>query len=214
MNHPNAAVIGNKLFVFGGLAQTNTSWTATPSAWVMDPAGHGSRRRWRPVASVPDGGIGSATVGVWDEKVVLAGGLKEIQLVSPYTQATVSSVAIYDAKKGAWLDVPEAAREMPDKRDHACGVVIGRKFYVVGGREKGQLSGKGNVLVLDLAHLEKGWSVREAVMPTPRAGLACGKVGDKIYTFGGEGNLKVESMVFNETEVYDVKADKWVSIDL
>lgn len=211
LNHPNAASLGRKLFVLGGLAQTNASWSATPSAWVMDTA-PGRGRRWRPIASVPGDGVGSAAVGVWGERVVLAGGLEEIQLVAPYAQRTVARVAIYDGGRGRWVEVPEAAREMPDRRDHACGVVVGRKFYVLGGREKGQLGGKGSVLVLDLGDLEKGWKVAGGVMPTPRAGLGCGRVGDKIYTFGGEGNLEVESGVFNETEVYDVKADKWVSV--
>ncbi|KAL5381287.1 hypothetical protein DPSP01_007279 [Paraphaeosphaeria sporulosa] len=205
LNHPNAAVLSGQLYVFGGLAQKNTSWTAIPNSYRYDA----KTRSWRRIADVPDGGVGSAAVGVWDGKVILAGGLKEIQLVSPYTQSTISSVYIYDSLTNAYLALPAAAAQLPDTRDHACGAVIEHRFYVLGGRERGQLTGKSSVPVLDLNDLNKGWSVAEGIMPSPRAGLACGIVGKKVYTFGGEGNLKVESGVWNSTEVYDVAQDSW-----
>ena len=67
---------------------------------------------------------------------MLAGGLEEIQLVSPFGQATVAAVSVYDVATDAWVAAHEAASTMPDTRDHACGAVVGRKFYVLGGRER------------------------------------------------------------------------------
>lgn len=49
-------------------------------------------------------------------------------------------------------------------------------------------------------------------MPTPRGGLSFGTIGNKVYTFGGEGNPEVESGVFNVTEVYDIASDSWETL--
>lgn len=149
---------------------------------------------------------GSAAVGVFDGKIILAGGLKQIQLVDPYVQETVATVSIYDTVKNTWNSAPA----MPDTRDHAGAAVVGRNFYVIGGRERGQLKGKDTVLVLSLDNVDAGWNVIAATLPTPRAGLAAAAVGNRIYTFGGEGNLKLPpTYVFNSTEVYHVESGEW-----
>ena len=204
LNHPNAAVVDGTLYVFGGLAQTPEAWSAVGDSWKYDD----TLKEWISIAPVPEP-RGSAAVGVFDGKVVLTGGLKRIQLVSPYGQDTVDTVSIYDVAKDEWIPVPSNASTIPDTRDHACAAVIDRHFYILGGRERGQFSGKATVLVLDLDDIDAGWKVGPADMPTPRPGLSCGAVGSKIYTFGGEGNLRVESGVFNETEVYDVRSGTW-----
>jgi len=134
------------------------------------------------VAALPETEArGSAVVGVFDGKVVLAGGLKQIQLVSPFAQDTVDTVSMYDVRKDKWVDVPSSASKLPDTRDHACAAVIDGKFYVFGGRERGQLSGKKSVPVLDLKAQDKGWMVGKETMPTPRAGLACGVIEQRIH---------------------------------
>ncbi|KAF2680307.1 galactose oxidase [Lentithecium fluviatile CBS 122367] len=181
LNHLNAAFMNDKIYV---------------------------QRTWRSIAPVPEP-RGSAAMGVYDGKVILAGGLKQIQLVSPYVQQTVDSVSIYNAAQNRWVTVPTASSTMPDPRDHACAAVINEHFYVLGGRERGQLKGKGTVLMLDLKDLRAGWTIGPVNMLTPRAGLSCGATGSKIYTFGGEGNLRVDSAVFNEMEVYDVATKTW-----
>ncbi|KAJ4304719.1 Leucine-zipper-like transcriptional regulator 1 [Kalmusia sp. IMI 367209] len=191
LNHPNAAVVNEELYVLGGLAQTTDAWVAIADSWVYNPR----KQSWTPIAPVPE-----------------ARGSAAIQFTSPYAQDTVSTVSIYSPKTNTWLSVPDAASHLPDTRDHACSAVVNQKFYVLGGREKGQINGKGSVLVLDLENLENGWVVSSAVMPTPRAGLACGTVSGKVYTFGGEGNLNVENGVFNVTEVYDTKTNSWLKL--
>jgi N-acetylneuraminic acid mutarotase len=97
---------------------------------------------------------------------------------------------------------------MPDARDHTLAAVVGRKFYVLGGSEKGQLKGKDTVLILDLDDIDSSWTARAAKPPTPRVGLSATAVGNSVYTFGGEGNPKSPLIyLFNNTEVYHVESD-------
>ncbi|KAI1469066.1 uncharacterized protein F4812DRAFT_457611 [Daldinia caldariorum] len=65
--------------------------------------------------------------------------------------------------------------------DHVSGVIISRRFYIVGGR------GRDHRQSLDIKAPEKGWKVH-VKMPTGRGGLALGVTGDYIATFGGEDN--------------------------
>jgi N-acetylneuraminic acid mutarotase len=194
--------------VLGGLQQTPTAWSAVPNCWVFNP----EMKLWEEISPMP-GARGSAAVGVWDGKIVLAGGLKQIQLVSPYAQDTVDSVSIYDTKAKAWITVEEPAAKIPDTRDHGAAAVIDNRLYIVGGRERGQLSGKNTTLILDLDSLDVGWTISSSRMPTGRSGLAAAPIGTTIYTFGGEGNLELDSGVFNSSEGYEVERNQWAQTE-
>ena len=37
-------------------------------------------------------------------------------------------------------------------------------------------------------------------------------IGNKVYTFGGEGNKAAESGVFDKVEAYDARRDSWESV--
>jgi N-acetylneuraminic acid mutarotase len=126
--------------------------------------------------------------------------------LDPYIQKTVATVSIYDTAKDTWTSAPA----MPDTQDHARAAAVGRNFYVLGGCEQGQLKGKDTVLVLSLDDVGAGWTVIAATIPTPRAGLAAAAVWNRLYTFGGEGNLILSpTYVFNNTEVYHVESGEW-----
>ena len=182
------------------------SWDAIPDSWVWDP----SSRVWASLPPIPAGEArGSATMGVFGDKIVLAGGMKTLEAWIGGLQDSVTVVSIFDTKKKVWLPVPVAAKNIPEARDHAGGAVVGDKFYVLGGRDHGQHNVKDTVFVLGLRDLEKGWRTSAGRLPTPRGGLCAGVVGDKVYTFGGEGNTEVASGVFNETEVFDARRERW-----
>lgn len=211
LNHVNVAVSGGKIYVLGGLADANATagnvWLATPESWVYDPASG----EWSAITPIPDGEArGSAAMGVHEGKIYLAGGMRTLEATGPGgLQDTVSIVSIFDTKSGEWLEVPEAVKNIPEARDHAGAAVVEDKFYVLGGRDHGQLNVKDTVFILDFCDLEKGWRTSEARMPTPRGGVAAGVVGTKVYTFGGEGNQEVGSGVFNNTEAYNTVTDSW-----
>jgi N-acetylneuraminic acid mutarotase len=209
LNHVNAAVSDGKLYVLGGLADAedgSLAWIAVGDSWVYDP----ETNEWDPIAPMPEGEErGSAAMGVYDGKIYLAGGMKSLWLEGDRLQDTVDTVSIYDTRTKCWLPVPEAAKKMPGRRDHAGVALVEDKLYVVGGRDHGQHNVKDTVFILDLRKVEMGWRTSRAMMPTARGGLAAGAVGKKIYTFGGEGNPEAESGVFNQTEVYDTATDSW-----
>lgn len=214
LNHLNAAVVDGKIYLLGGLVEAGNSnddraWRAIGESWIYDP----SLDTWSTLPSLPAGQErGSAAVGVYNNKIYLAGGVTTLELYGNQTQATVPTVSVFDTVAKKWLDVPEPARLMPAGRDHAGAAVVNQKMYVLGGREQGQGNVKDTVFVLDLCGLEKGWRTSAARMPTARGGVAAGVVGTKIYTFGGEGNLAVESGVFAEVEAYDTVRDKWYGV--
>lgn len=212
LNHLNAAVVDGKIYVLGGLAEEKSqgrAWRAVHNSWVYTP----STDTWASLPDVPAGQLrGSAAVGVYDKKIYLAGGLSELELYGTFTQRSVSVVSIFDTVTQKWLGVPEAAKDLPEGRDHAGTAVVGDKMYVLGGRDNGQENPKDTVFVLDLCDVEAGWKTREGKMPTPRGGLASGVVGKKVYTFGGEGNKAVESGVFDQVEAYDTVKDSWESV--
>lgn len=209
LNHVNAAVSGGKIYILGGLADDPAgppAWRGTPESWVYDP----ETDAWESIAAMPvEGARGSAAVGVYEGKIFLAGGMTALELFEGGQQVSVTTVSIYDTSSGEWLEVPEAAKNIPAARDHSGAAVVGHKMYVLGGRDHGQENVRDTVFILDLRDLEKGWRTSDARMPTPRGGVAAGVIGKTIYTFGGEGNTAVESGVFNQTEAYDTVHDRW-----
>jgi N-acetylneuraminic acid mutarotase len=209
INHVNAAVSGGKVYVLGGLVDTNNgvrAWSGIADSWVFDPV----TDVWSALPPMPaEEARGSAAMGVYDGKIILAGGMRVLELQGRYLQDTVSTVSIFDTVDGKWLEVPAAAKNIPEARDHAGAAVVGDKFYILGGRDHGQVNVKDTVFVLDLHNISVGWRTSEGRMPTPRGGVAAASVGSKIYTFGGEGNRELESGVYNETEVFDTVSETW-----
>ncbi|GKT86042.1 kelch repeat-containing protein [Colletotrichum tofieldiae] len=191
MNHVNTAVVDGKVYVFGGLddgGPQQMTLNGVGDSWVYDP----EMDSWTPLPSVPDVPRGMAAMGVHDGKVFLAGGLP------PW-----------------WLTdlLPANARNLPAPRDHAGYAVVDSKMYVIGGYDQGTPGRRGTVFILDLQDLGKGWSTSTAQMPTPRGGFAFGVAHGAMYTFGGEGNMEVESGTFNDTEVYDFAANSWKKLE-
>jgi N-acetylneuraminic acid mutarotase len=209
LNHLNAAVVDGKVYLLGGLAEESSrgrAWRAIASSWVYSP----STDSWVSLPNVPSNQLrGSAAVGVYDKKIYLAGGVTDLELYGNSTQRTVSVVSIFDTVTQKWLDVPQAAKNLPEGRDHAGAAVVGDKMYVLGGRNNGQGNIKDTVFLLDLCDVKAGWKISEAKMPTARGGVAAGVIGRKVYTFGGEGNKEVESGVFDQVEAYDTVKDTW-----
>lgn len=208
LNHPNAAAVGGKIYVLGGLAvAADGAWRAVPDSWVYDPA----TNAWSALEPIPAAEArGSAAVGVCGSTIYLAGGMRALVPAAGGVQDTVDTVVAFDTAGGKWIPLPEPATRMPEGRDHAGAAVVGRTFHVLGGRLRGQVNVKDTVFALDLEDLSGGWTTRKGRMPTPRGGIAAAAVGTKIYTFGGEGNPAEGSRgVFDQTEVYDTETDGW-----
>ncbi|MGI5150960.1 Kelch repeat-containing protein [Plantactinospora sp. CA-294935] len=199
MNHPNAAVVGGKLYVLGGLSG-GASWEALGNSFVFDPA----TNRWSSLPPMPADVLrGSAAIGVSGSKIYLAAGMRTLTPGPGGLQDTVATVNSYDVVTRRWARLPD----LPEARDHAGGAVVGTTLFVVGGRDRGQVNVRDTVFALDLRG--GSWNAR-ASMPTARGGIATAVIGTTIYTFGGEGNV-VDGVntVFPQTEAYDARRDRW-----
>ncbi|GGP85898.1 Kelch repeat-containing protein [Saccharothrix coeruleofusca] len=199
MNHPNVAAVGGRIYVLGALSGGN-SWQAMRDSYVYDPRAD----RWTRLAPMPAGTErGSAAMGVRGTKIYLAGGMRTLTPGPGGLQDTVDTVSSYDVVTGRWETLPS----LPQARDHVGGAVVGNTFYVLGGRDRGQVNVRDTVYAFDFG--TGRWTER-APMPTARGGIAAAAVGTKIYTFGGEGNPAEGShSVFAENEVYDTARDSW-----
>ncbi|QKV96048.1 kelch repeat-containing protein [Streptomyces sp. NA02950] len=200
MNHPNVAAVGGRIYVLGGLSG-GASWQALGDSFVYDP--HADR--WRRLPSMPAGiERGSAAMGVHGSRIYLAGGMRTLTPSPGGLQDTVDTVSSYDVVTGRWRTLPS----LPQARDHVGGAVVGATFYVIGGRDRGQVNVRDTVYAYDLR--SRRWSQR-APMPTARGGIATAIVGTKIYTFGGEGKHDGSGpdAVFDQTEAYDTRHDRW-----
>lgn len=212
MNHINAAVVDGLIYVLGGLAdlgEVEPAWRGVEDAFVYSPC----TDSWKRLPSIPDGEArGSAAVGVDGTKIVLAGGMTDLELSGDRKQSTVAVVSVFDTERGEWEAVNAAAKYLPEGRDHAAAAVVEGKMYVLGGREQGQGNVKDTVFIINLDDPEASWEVSEARMPTPRGGVAASLVGKKVYVVGGEGNADSETGVFDEVEVYDTRVNSWKSV--
>lgn len=129
-----------------------------------------------------------------------------LQLWEGGLQGSVSTVTSYNTATDTWTTT---YAPLPGPRDHVAGAVLGKKFYVTGGRDHDQFNWKNNTWALDLSDVSAGW-VEKANMPTARGGLASARIGKYLFTFGGEGNPNDPvNMVFDNVEVYDATKDDW-----
>jgi N-acetylneuraminic acid mutarotase len=184
LNHPAAAVVGERLYVLGGddgrgAVATNYEYDPRSNSWAVRAPMPTARSA--PMAAVIGG------------RIYVAGG-------SP--DSVGRTLEAYDPATDAWASLPP----MPTGRNHVAGGAIGGQLYVVGGRPPLTLS----VLeVFDPA--TNTWSTR-APMPTGRSGHAAAVLRGCLYVFGGEGNASATNGVFPQSELYDPFDNAWTSL--
>lgn len=213
VNHPNVAAVSGKIYLLGGLKPApDGTWRAVAESWVYDPA----TDAWTPLEPVPaDVKRGSAAMGVHNEMIYLAGGMRVLDPSGETgEQDTVDFVSAFNTTSRSWVDVPSAAAKIPEGRDHSAYSVVGHRFYVLGGRNRGQRNVKDTVFILDLDDMKAGWRTSAGRMPTARGGVVSGTVDGKVYVFGGEGNPASGSDgVFDQSEVFDTRTETWRKLD-
>lgn len=189
LHHVNAAVVGNRIFVVGGLAAG--SFGAIGTTAVYDP----STNAWTPKATMPAGTErGSSFVGAIGNVVYVAGGLRT---------ASVSDVSSYDTVKDTWSG-PLAPLPVP--RDHGMSAVVDGKLYAIGGRAA------TNFPYVDAFDPVTGTWTPRAPMPTSRGGAMAAYAKGVVVVAGGENNAARDDGMFVETEAYDPAKNTWFSL--
>ncbi len=187
-HHLNAAVVDDRLYVLGGLAEN--AFIAVGETLVYDPVA----QTWSTLTSMPAGTErGGAVTAVIGAKIYVAGG---------YRQGSVADFSVYDTTTDTWETLPALSAA----RDHLVGGALDGRVFVVGGRSGGIEGVMGEVDLFDPA--TGTWSVG-APMPTPRAGCAAAALGTRLFVMGGEGNTNAPSGVFAAVEAYDAATDGW-----
>lgn len=214
VNHANVATHNGKIYLLDGLIESQNppvptiDWVASGESHVYDP----TTDSWSQLQSMPTGTErGSAIVGVHGEMIYLAGGMTV--LTSQY-QDSSTTVTSFNITSGEGQRLTPIAANIPEGRQHGVGSIVGDLFYVTGGRWFSQEAVRGEVFLLDLNNQKAGWKTSAAHMPVPRGGLSGAVIRNKLITFGGEGNPDPKSVsgVFNETEVFDLQAQRWTKL--
>jgi hypothetical protein len=162
---PNVAVVGDRLFLLGGLQ--------TQAVLEYDAEGHWLSRAPMPLAN----GRGAAFVGVWGMKVVIAGGVLPGQSNNALnTGVRMADVAAYDTIADTW----EMLTPMTEARGYGMGVVVGDTFVVIGGSTNNE-----RTAAVQSFDLVAGKWHDDPPLDQSLSSAAFALLGDRIYLIGG-----------------------------
>lgn len=193
----NVAAVGDRLFVLGGYERKETlEFDFTKNAWVD--------RAPLPFAA----GRGSASVAVWKDKIILAGG------VSPGMSASMintgrreKEVLLYDPATDKYTMLPD----VPLARGYAMGAVRGDEFWVMGGST--EIERTAAVDVLDLTSMK--WTQKKD-MPKKLSSSAIAVAGDRFIIAGGlsAGVGRDSPMdIIDTTWSFDPTREEWTELN-
>ncbi|KAI5636144.1 kelch motif domain-containing protein [Phthorimaea operculella] len=208
VNHA-AVLVGDKIYSFGGYCSTEEyrDWAPIP-VHVLDT----NTLRWAPVnykntLVIPFQRYGHTAVA-YGHKVYMWGGRNNA--------VSCDTLSCFDTKTLEWSK-PQVTGTLPYAKDGHSACVIGNKMYIFGGFEylTDQYSNEVHCLDLDTMH----WTFIPASGPAPshRDFHTAVPVGDRMYIFGGRGDLN--SPFNSHLEVYcpnvyylDTVQEKWVCV--
>ena len=189
----------NKLFVAGGIAAKAGAIYFTDRCVVFDP----SKDAWSNAPDLPES-LHHAALASSQNRLFLVGGFH-----GSYTSVWQMRSSVYELIDSAWqasidLPAPQAEGVLSTAPDGAIHLVSGQSPR---GEKNAQRSDHSEVH--DHWRWEPGnasWE-KAAPIPTARNSASGGWVGESLLVAGGRtsaGNL-------SETEIYDLKEDRWRS---
>jgi len=193
VQHPNAGVVGGKLYVAGWYMTTGTTSTSS-QVFAYDPASD----EWTEVAPMPlDTGRAAGCVAVDAGLMYVLGGAID--------GTSVTHASRYDPVADEWETLPD----VPEPREHCTAGAIDGTIYFVGGRVDEIVNIEADVWAFDPTAM--AWTPKAPLLK-PRAGMAGAVLGGKLFTFGGEGNPDSATGIFDNIEVYDPVANSWEAL--
>jgi Ca2+-binding RTX toxin-like protein len=195
------AVVGGKLYVFGGYVNFSPCCPATTRSDVYDPA----TNAWTRIADLPEP-ISHAPVVVDGDTAYLLGGF-----VGDHPGPSTDHVWKYDTATNTWSEGPP----LPERRGAGGGAIVGRTIHYFGGvdRPAGQdvYVDEEEHWALDLDAAEPAWEAR-APLPNPRNHLGGAALEGKVYAVGGQHGGDEAGGNQGEVDVYDPATDAWARV--
>jgi len=170
-NHSAAAVAAGKLYSINGFI-THVYNPATDS--------------WSQAASANFGHGSTPAVGVFENKIYIAGG---------QGSTSTRDLEVYDPATNTWT----VLAPMSVARNHTGGAFIDGKFYVVGGRGPAAAP-----TALEAYDPQSNTWRSLAPMPTGRSGIGVAAVNGELFVFGGE-----LPDLHGEVEAYNPATNTW-----
>ena len=190
-NHLSLAVIGHRIYSFGGFIEQNRCPHSRCFVYDVDADA------WEPLPNLlrPRGAISAIAL---DGRVHLLGGrdIRSTDWHEVYDPET-KTYAILENMRGSTPTQPFAGQ-----RCHMGVVLVDGKIHAIAGRKDSYDFNTGLHTVYDPAAAK--WSIRRP-LPTPRSGVSCACLDGKILVFGGEA----PGLVYEVNEGYDPRTDRW-----
>ena len=182
LHHATAATYRGEVVVIGGATETlaeasNKVFAFRDGKWVELPALQHARA--------------AAAAAVVGDKLVVAGGQNDKQLVAP--------TEVFDGE--SWTQ----AADLPTPREHLAAVSDGVYVYTVGGRN---LSADENSAAVERYDPASGNWEKLADMPSARGSYGAAFMEGRIVAVGGEEPTRVLATV----EMYDISSGKWTMV--
>jgi N-acetylneuraminic acid mutarotase len=192
-----SAVVGGKLYVFGGFAGTNkdTMSPVEPRVSVYDPRADA----WSRAADMPID-VTHCTAVVVDGTVWFAGGYR-----GPHPGVAVANVLRFDVAANSWSEGPP----LPIPTAAGTLVLVDRTLHYIGGfLDRDTTVDSHWALAVDGGTT---WE-RRAPLPMPRGHLASAVVGGRIYAIGGQQRHDTDPVDLDVVDVYDPARDTWTAV--
>ena len=122
---------------------------------------------------------------------------------SPKDNHSTDVAAVFDPATNQWQALPS----LPSRRSSHDVAVIGDKLYAIGGwDQRGQEKSdwKNSIDVLDLNHIEKGWTKIE--QPFVRRALIVAVLGHQLFVIGG---FDPDNQSQLDVDILDTAANTW-----
>lgn len=149
---------------------------------------------WSTLAPMPTARAAAAAAVVGNAIYVMGGRTAS----APGGGGELATVERYDIATDTWSTVAS----LPSARSDFTAIAHGGKIYVFGG------FAPGFVVIADVDvynPTKDNWSTAPTDMPTPRASLMVGKVGNNAYVIGGRDGSGLTGV----NEVYNITKDTW-----
>lgn len=184
-----AAVVSNKLYVFGGRNQTDD---LIPQVDVYDPA----QNSWSTHSALWNAATSDLAAFVFGNTIYATGGYDA-------SYASVRSVYSFSplAANPTWT---LSAKTMNLSRGDMCASVVGTKAYLIGGFQGDDFCTPLNKLEI-YDSVTDSWSLG-GPMKHSRGDKACGTLHNRFHIIGGEtkdANCSKYSILDTDIEVYD-----------